>query len=447
VSVVALGTGTVTATVDVPPAPSGAVFSPDGTRVYVSSRAGAVSVIDPAVGALLRTVALGGQPNDAALTPDGRLLFVPRRTDDTVSVVSAASLALVADIPVGRKPVAVDISTDGSRAYIANYGADTVSVVDVPSRQVVGSAAVGDGPTDVAVAPDDASRAYVANRDAGSVSLVVGTAATATFPGVARPGAVAVAADGSTLYVTKSDDDVVAELDAATGAVRSELPAGDGPIGMAMSGDGSRGVVANAYSQTATFLSLAPQAAPRRGTSIRRDSGTLAGSVATDTAAATSLRCYYARTYDAAAAGPNGLAGSVAAVPAYVQPGAAVPVGCPIAGLSAGTTYYYVVAARDADGWGWLRRPQAFRTAPAKPRQLNAVARRRALVWRWEERSDATYYEARLRGGGTSTRWSRTESLKIRFGRLKPATRYQVEVRAGNEAGRGAARVSRARTR
>src|SRR5215467_5899030 len=61
VSVIDTATNTVTATIPVGDGPSGAVFSPDGTRVYVmNTRDDIISVIDTATNTVAASIALGG---------------------------------------------------------------------------------------------------------------------------------------------------------------------------------------------------------------------------------------------------------------------------------------------------------------------------------------------------------------------------------------------------
>ncbi|HEU4785823.1 MAG TPA: hypothetical protein VFS57_00390, partial [Gemmatimonadaceae bacterium] len=86
------------------------------------------------------------------------------------------------------------VSPDGSRVYVTNFGSGTVSVISTSTNSVVATVAVGVAPIAVAVAPDG-SLVYVGNIDGdlgyhnGSVSViaantnaVVATLATNPYP-------------------------------------------------------------------------------------------------------------------------------------------------------------------------------------------------------------------------------------------------------------------------
>src|SRR5688572_15404528 len=55
--------------------------------------------------------------------------YIPNSGNDTVSVIDTATNTVVATVAVGDRPMAVAVLPDGSRAYIANSEADTVSVI------------------------------------------------------------------------------------------------------------------------------------------------------------------------------------------------------------------------------------------------------------------------------------------------------------------------------
>ncbi len=447
VSVLSLADGSVVNTVEVEAGAAGVALTPDGTRAYVASTTGSVSIIDTASGAIIDSLALDGQPTDAAVTPDGRYVFIPRREADKVSVLSVRRGVQVAEIDVGSTPTSVAITSDGSRAYVADYASDTVSVINTATLSRVATIPVGDGPIAVAAAPDQSRGAYVAEFLGGSISVITDILATDKISGLAGPAGVAVAADGKTVYATQSAEDTLAAVSPATGSITAATPVGDSPRGVAVSADGSRAVVANRFSNTATTIRLAPRTETLPASGVDGKTARGRARIAADADPVVAVQCYYSTDPAEPVLGPTGSAPSVAASPSTLAPGVSADVTCPFDRLRRGTTYYYVAAAADGDGYGWRGPAQQFTTAPGKPSDISLRVKRKALVWRWGDVAAAEYYQTRLRKKGRWKRWKRTTRPKVRYGNVRPETRYKVQIRAVNDAGPGPVRTKRAKTR
>ncbi len=59
---------------------------------------------------------------------------------------------VVATVAVGTNPQGVAVNPAGTRAYVANFDSNSVSVIDTATNTVVATVAVGIGPIGVAVA-------------------------------------------------------------------------------------------------------------------------------------------------------------------------------------------------------------------------------------------------------------------------------------------------------
>ena len=57
------------ATIPVGQFPDGVAITPDGTRAYVATELGTVSVIDTATNTVVATIPIGGEPLGIAITP------------------------------------------------------------------------------------------------------------------------------------------------------------------------------------------------------------------------------------------------------------------------------------------------------------------------------------------------------------------------------------------
>ncbi len=296
VSVIDTSTNTVTATIPVGHSPIGVVFSPDGTRAYVTNGADdTVSVIDTGANAVVATISLGnlannGAPAFPAITPDGKSLYVPDSVNQIVQVVSTATNSVVATIPVPN-PNAVAITPDGAQAYVQNFETvvNGLTVIDTATNTV--TAVISGVPSEssfgIAAAPNDAS-VYVTGGFVPSVSVISTSSNTLAtdIPFVApsfsqgfaegivftpdgskayfnfeelngaglvfvidtntntvepapisvgsTPELLAVTPDGAFVYVTNAGDGTVSVIATSTNTVVATVPVGPNPFGIAI---------------------------------------------------------------------------------------------------------------------------------------------------------------------------------------------------------------------
>ncbi|MEU9288431.1 serine/threonine-protein kinase [Streptomyces sp. NPDC048275] len=185
--------------------------------------------------------------------------FRPPSPEPTTALPTAPTS--VSSIPVGSRPWGVAVLPDGRRAYVANFDSGSVSVIDTAANRTVGSPiSVGKQPLGVAVSPDG-RRAYVANSASDSVS-VIDTAANRTvgspIPVGSGPLGVEVSPDGRRAYVTNSGSDSVSVIDTATNrTVGSPISVGKNPAGVAVLPDGRRAYVTNIGSDSVSVIDTA----------------------------------------------------------------------------------------------------------------------------------------------------------------------------------------------
>src|SRR5688572_2580721 len=128
--------------------PSGAAFTPDGTRLLVAHRDSKnVVVYDAATRDVLAVVALSGSPNDVAVSGDGAFAVTPNVFEDTASIIDLATATEVAVIPVGNQPGTARCSSLFDLAVIGNTIDASYSVLDLGSlseaRRINGVGFVG----------------------------------------------------------------------------------------------------------------------------------------------------------------------------------------------------------------------------------------------------------------------------------------------------------------
>lgn len=195
---------------------------------------------------VVATIGTGTGARTCAVSPDGALCYTVSPSSNVVIPINVDTETAYPSIPVGDQPVAIVINPDGSAAYVANFNAGTVSVIDThpPSpnfNKVVSTIAVGTNPTDVAIAPDG-SRVAVANAGSSDVSIVDSDASSATYNQVVATigtgtGArsVAISPDG-TVYVGTDTGFVVIST---ANAVVATIGTGTGARSVAISPDGT----------------------------------------------------------------------------------------------------------------------------------------------------------------------------------------------------------------
>ena len=212
----------VLATVPVGASPSAVVVNSVGTRAYVAnSAAGTVSVINTANNSVMTNIKVGVGPSSLALTPDGTRLFVTNGGAGTVTKIDTATNGVtVAAIKVGNGPSSIAVSPDGLYAYVTNSTDNTVSVITLSYNVVKTITGVGTSPTGVVAG---GGKVYVSNLG-GTIAVI--SAASNTVTGQVTAGApveaLALSADGATLFAATRSDTVVA-IDVATAAVISTV--------------------------------------------------------------------------------------------------------------------------------------------------------------------------------------------------------------------------------
>jgi YVTN family beta-propeller protein len=137
VSMVDLATAAVTA-VGLRDAPPGAVFTPDGTHVYVTNER-SLTVIDTTTTDAYDLVA-GDLPRGLQLSPDGKHAYSTNFGDGTISVIDTITNSIAATLDALSHPEAVAVSADGERVYVGDYWSRAVAVISVPLlRDLLGS--------------------------------------------------------------------------------------------------------------------------------------------------------------------------------------------------------------------------------------------------------------------------------------------------------------------
>ena len=238
---------------------------------------GKLLVLDAQKGTIIKTIKLPSMNHNAIYSPDGSEIWIPQMDmDGKVLVYNAENYSLTSTIAVGKMPAELTFSFDGSKAYVANGDDDNVSVIDVTSKSVISVIPVGDNPVGAWTGKDN--KMYVDNEDGQSISVidvstnkVIQTIPLGFMPGMVAHNqvknelwvsdpmnskihyyswnsgtwipngtlstglgahAIAFTSDGATAYITNQMAHTVSVVDVNTHAVTKSIPVGKKPNGL-----------------------------------------------------------------------------------------------------------------------------------------------------------------------------------------------------------------------
>jgi uncharacterized repeat protein (TIGR01451 family) len=174
--------------------------------------------------------------------------YITNQDGNNVTVIDTSTNMLVGSpIPVESFPNSAAITPDGNFVYVANGGSASVSVIDTSTNTVTATVTVGSGPGGLAITPDG-KFVYVVNNGDNNVSIIDASTNTVVGSPIAvqtAPFIATVTPDGKFVYVTNFTSGTVSVIDTSTNTITATVTVGPGPLGVAVSPDGSRAYTAN----------------------------------------------------------------------------------------------------------------------------------------------------------------------------------------------------------
>lgn len=257
----------------------GVVFSPDGTRAWMSGGGeNVVHAFNVAPDKLTPTTEIATPWFPAGLayghTPIGDRIYVandlagPASQDNPpghqVTVIDPATNAVTDSIDLGirREPFAIAFERHGRKAYVTNWLGRSVSVIDTQTQEKkydillspLSSPLQADHPDAIAANPAR-DQVYVSNANSDTVSVIdsrrdrrVATIRVGLSKGImagATPDGLTVSPDGRTLYVALGGENAVQVIDTRTRRTRGFIPTAWYPTDVDITPDGARLVVTN----------------------------------------------------------------------------------------------------------------------------------------------------------------------------------------------------------
>ena len=270
------------AAVPVPGSPFSVVATADGRWSFVTLNS-AVEVLSNRSPAPVadRQVSVPGTPQGEQLTSDGRYLLVADGSGavviDAAGAEDGAAGAVLGTLssPAGRGAVEVAVSPDDRFAFVTLELSDSLAVFDLHKAlasgfgpaDFVGTVPLGTAPVGLAVSPDgrwiyatsESAKGAATAQTVGTVTAIdlrqaetrPADAVAGTVPAGCSPVRVVTSADGKVVWVTARGSDAVLGFSAAAlrtdprHALLTQVQVGEAPVGLALSGDGQRLVVAD----------------------------------------------------------------------------------------------------------------------------------------------------------------------------------------------------------
>jgi DNA-binding beta-propeller fold protein YncE len=270
------------AAVPVPGSPFSVVATADGRWSFVTLNS-AVEVLSNRSPAPVadRQVSVPGTPQGEQLTNDGRYLLVADGSGAVVIDVARAEDGAAGAVlgtlssPAGQGAVEVAVSPDDRFAFVTLELSDSLAVFDLHKAlasgfgpaDFAGTVPLGTAPVGLAVSPDgrwiyatsESAKGAATAQAAGTVTVIglrqaetrPADAVAGTVPAGCSPVRVVTSADGKVVWVTARGSDAVLGFSAAAlrtdpgHALLARVQVGEAPVGLALSGDGQRLVVAD----------------------------------------------------------------------------------------------------------------------------------------------------------------------------------------------------------
>jgi YVTN family beta-propeller protein len=233
----------ITRTIPVGPAPARVI--PVGSLAYVTTQfVEAVSVIDVPRAQRIASIPVPGHPLGAVLSPDGHTLYVTTNHDQLVAISTLQRAVVgVTAIPLGIPQITMHPS--GQWVLVPCWRAGVIVEVDAPSMKVTRRFEVGGIVQDVVVSPDG-QMLYAANETGwlDAIHLPSGRR-TATLEFGTPALGLALSPDAMYLYVGLLGGGRVLVLQRQGLVERASIPTGGRPRLIASAPDGNAILVAN----------------------------------------------------------------------------------------------------------------------------------------------------------------------------------------------------------
>jgi len=209
---------------EVPGAVHHVAVSPDGHyAVAIHPNADGISIIDLSDLTVRDLVRTGPLPNYAVFSADGSMLYVSNSGNGTVSEIETSRWIVRRNLLAADTPEHIVLAPDGATLYVANVEAGTVSALALETGEIVRSFAVGGSLHGLDIADDGKTLFVSGNGEDKLVAIDLTTGAMRAVPLGPSPYHLAVVRGTGKLYVSSRDEPKVWVVDEATLAQRATI--------------------------------------------------------------------------------------------------------------------------------------------------------------------------------------------------------------------------------
>jgi YVTN family beta-propeller protein len=253
--------------------PHGVNFSPDGSRIYVTSEDDeTLNVLDRQSGEIIKKVTLSGHPNNVAVAKDGRILVCIRNNPGALDIVDPKSLTLKKSIPVNGGLHNNALSPDGKYVVAGSIWGNVLNVIDLQTEELAWVVKFDRGirPMTVEANPDGSTRRIFLQLTGFHGFVIVDFATRKEVARIKLPEdarwyesagsvggsshGIAVAPDGKTLWVNSSVTRSVFVYSLPDLKLLGRVRAGRGVEWLTFSPNGDRVYVTNSAENTVSAI-------------------------------------------------------------------------------------------------------------------------------------------------------------------------------------------------
>ena len=230
------------------------------TLLIADKSADALLYFDTDALRVTHSVPVGGNPHEVVITRDGRFAITSNSRSNTVSVVDLQKHEEVGRLesPLFRYPHGMAVHPNGETLYLTSEQKKLLLSIDLMRREVVSQVSTGMSGSHMVVLSPDGDRAYITNRESGTVSLLKTASPESIQHADAGDGAegMALSHDGRWLLVANRNDNDLYMFDASDLSLEARITVGSGPVRVAIAPDDRRAFVTHRASAQVHVIDL-----------------------------------------------------------------------------------------------------------------------------------------------------------------------------------------------
>ena len=230
------------------------------TLLIADKSADALLFFDTDERKVTHSVPVGGNPHEVVLTRDGRFAITSNPGSNTLSFVDFQKREEVhrLESPLFSFPHGMAVHPNGKTLYLTSERKKLLISIDPMTCEVVSEFSTGMGGSHMVVLSPDGTRAYITNRESGTVSLWETAAPHSIQHADAGSGAegIALTHDGRWLLVANRNDNDLHLFDASDLSLQKRIPVGAGPVRVAVAPDDRRAFVTHRASAQVHVIDL-----------------------------------------------------------------------------------------------------------------------------------------------------------------------------------------------